>query len=178
MELQPEGTANYYEDGKIPWLRSNEVSQGEIFHSELFITEEGLKNSSAKMFHPDTVLVAMYGATAGEVGILRFDACTNQAICGIVPDNRVSPNFLYLLLKDNKRSLIRLAGGGAQPNISQKIIREFKISLPPLEIQHSIVAEIETDQIGVEVCRELVERFDGKNSEGHWRVWSEVRDNF
>ena len=167
------GTANYYEDGKIPWLRSNEVSQGEIFHSELFLTEEGLKNSSAKMFHPDTVLVAMYGATAGEVGILRFDACTNQAICGIVPDNRVSPNFLYLLLKDNKRSLIRLAGGGAQPNISQKIIREFKISLPSLETQQAIVAEIESEEASVEVCRDLVERFEGKIRKAIGRVWGE-----
>ncbi len=132
------GKASYYEAGKIPWLRSGEVSQGEIFHSELFITEKGLKNSSAKMFCPNTVLVAMYGATAGEVGILRFSACTNQAICGIMPDNRLSSDFLYFVLKAKKQSLIRLASGGAQQNISQKIIRKFKIPLPPLEEQRAI----------------------------------------
>ena len=153
------GKASYYEAGKIPWLRSGEVSQGEIFRSELFITEEGLRNSSAKIFRSNTVLVAMYGATAGEVGILRFDACTNQAICGITPDNRLLPDFLYLLLKANKRLLIRLAGGGAQPNISQKIIRKICIPLPPLEVQREIVAEIEGYQKMIDGARVVVENY-------------------
>ena len=153
------GKASYYEAGKIPWLRSGEVSQGEIFRSELFITEEGLRNSSAKIFRSNTVLVAMYGATAGEVGILRFDACTNQAICGITPDNRLLPDFLYLLLKANKRLLIRLAGGGAQPNISQKIIRKICIPLPPLEVQREIVAEIEAYQKVIDGARVVVENY-------------------
>jgi restriction endonuclease S subunit len=122
------------------------VGQGEVFRSELFITEEGLKNSSAKIFPPNTVLVAMYGATAGEVGILRFEAATNQAVCGITPDERLRPDFLYLILKCNKLALIRLAGGGAQPNISQKIIRDLQIPLPPLSVQQEIVAEIEGHQ--------------------------------
>jgi len=165
------GKAAYYERGTIPWLRSGEVAQGEVFHSELFITEEGLKNSSAKMFRPNTVLVAMYGATAGEVGLLRFDACTNQAICGITPDNRLSPEFLYSLLKADKPALIRLAGGGAQPNISQKIIREFKIPLPPLPTQQVIVAEIESEQALVAANRELITRFEKKIQSTLARVW-------
>ena len=134
------GNTVYYEGGTIPWLRSGEVAQGEVRHSELFITEEGLKNSSAKMFPINTVLVAMYGATAGEVGILRFEAATNQAVCGITPNELLSPDFLYLFLKTDKPALIRLAGGGAQPNISQKIVREFQIPLPPLATQQAIVA--------------------------------------
>jgi len=77
--------SDFYEGGTIPWLRSGEVSQGEIFRSELFITEAGLTNSAAKIFPANTVLVAMYGATAGQVGILRFAGSTNQAICGITP---------------------------------------------------------------------------------------------
>ncbi len=153
------GKANYYEAGKIPWLRSGEVSQGEIFRSELFITEEGSKNSSAKIFRSNTVLVAMYGATAGEVGILRFDACTKQAICGITPDNRLLPDFLYLFLKASKQLLIRLAGGGAQPNISQKIIRKIRIPLPPLEVQQEIVAEIEGYQKVIDGARAVVENY-------------------
>ncbi len=171
------GKASYYEAGKIPWLRSSEVSQGEIFHSELFITEQGLKNSSAKMFCPNTVLVAMYGATAGQVGILRFNACTNQAICGIMPGNRLSSDFLYLLLKVKKQSLIRLAGGGAQPNISQKIIRRFKIPLPPLEVQREIVAEIEAEQTLVAANRELVERMEKKIQAAISRVWGEHEES-
>jgi type I restriction enzyme M protein len=153
------GNAAYYEGGKIPWLRSGEVAQGEVFHSELFITDEGLKNSSAKIFSTNTVLVAMYGATAGEVGILRFEAATNQAVCGITPDERLRPDFLYLILKCNKPALIRLAGGGAQPNISQKIIREFQIPLPPLEVQKEIVAEIEGYQKVINGARAVLDHY-------------------
>ena len=153
------GKAEYYEGGTIPWLRSGEVAQGEVFRSELFITEEGFKNSSAKIFAPNTVLVAMYGATAGEVGILRFGAATNQAVCGITPDERLRPDFLYLILKCNKPALIRLAGGGAQPNISQKIIREFEIPLPPLEVQKEIVAEIEGYQKVINGARAVLDHY-------------------
>jgi len=153
------GNAAYYEGGKIPWLRSGEVAQGEVFHSELFITEEGLKNSSAKIFPTNTVLVAMYGATAGEVGILRIEAATNQAVCGVTPDDRLRPDFLYLILKCNKSALIRLAGGGAQPNISQKIVREFQIPLPPLEVQKEIVAEIEGYQKVINGARAVLDNY-------------------
>ena len=85
----------YYESGTIPWLLSGEVSQGEIFEAKNFITERGLKNSSARLFPPNTVLIAMYGATAGQVGILRFKAATNQAVCGILPNEKTIPEFLY-----------------------------------------------------------------------------------
>ena len=86
---------DYYEGGTIPWLLSGEVSQGEIYNSKNFITEKGLKNSSAKLFPPNTVLIAMYGATAGQVGILKFEASTNQAVCGILPNEKTIPEYLY-----------------------------------------------------------------------------------
>ena len=76
---------NYYKDGKIKWLLSGAINQKEIFECNTTITDEGLKNSSAKIFPINTVLVAMYGATAGQVGILRIPAATNQAVCGIYP---------------------------------------------------------------------------------------------
>src|SRR4051812_42506353 len=71
----------YYEGGTIPWLMSGEVCQRDILTAKNSITERGLKNSSAKLFPKNTVLIAMYGANAGQVGILRFEACTNQAVC-------------------------------------------------------------------------------------------------
>lgn len=132
----------YYKDGTIPWLRSGEVAQGFISSSELFITEDALKNSSAKIFPKNTVLVAMYGATAGQVGILKFEASTNQAICGILPNEKVIPEYLYLILKSQKEYMISLSGGGAQPNISQKIIRNLKIPLPSISKQKEVVDEI------------------------------------
>ena len=152
----------YYLNGTIPWLRSGEVAQGYIFSSELCITELGLRNSSAKLFPVNTVLVAMYGATAGQVGLLKFEASTNQAICGILPNSKVLPDFLYLVLKSQKEYLISLSGGGAQPNISQKIIRDLKIPLPPLSVQEEIVKEIEGYQKIIDGAKMVVENYKPK----------------
>ena len=131
---------DYYEGGTIPWLLSGEVSQGEIFEAKNFITEKGLKNSSAKLFPPNTVLVAMYGATAGQVGILRFEAATNQAVCGILPNDKTIPEYLFYCFLEKKEELIAQAVGGAQPNISQIKIKNTKIPLPPLPEQQHIVS--------------------------------------
>jgi type I restriction enzyme, S subunit len=130
----------YYEAGDIPWLVSGEVSQGEIFSSNNFITKAGLQNSSAKIFPKNTVLVAMYGATAGQVGILRFEAATNQAVCGIYPNENLLPEFIYYAFLEKKSELISRAAGNAQPNISQIKVKNTKISLPPLPEQKRIVA--------------------------------------
>lgn len=131
---------DYYEGGTIPWLLSGEVSQGEIIEAKNFITEKGLKNSSAKLFPPNTVLVAMYGATAGQVGILRFEAATNQAVCGILPNDKTVPEFLFYCFLSKKEELVAQAVGGAQPNISQIKIKNTKIPLPPLPEQQRIVS--------------------------------------
>ena len=130
---------DYYKDGNIPWLLSGEVSQGEIFEAKNFITEKGLRNSSAKLFPPNTVLVAMYGATAGQVGVLRFEASTNQAVCGILPNEKTIPEYLFYCFLSKKDELVSQAVGGAQPNISQIKIKNTKIPLPPLDEQKRIV---------------------------------------
>ena len=122
----------YYKNGTIPWLKSGEVNQGLIFHVEEKITPEGLKNSSAKIFPVDTVLVAMYGATAGKVGLLKVESSTNQAVCGIFPNAKIIPEFLYSYLRTQSDEIVKFSTGGAQPNISQGIIRKIKIPLPAL----------------------------------------------
>jgi len=133
----------FYENGTIPWLKSGEVAQGYIYNSEEFITEEALAMSSAKLFPVDTVLLAMYGATAGQVGILKFPASTNQAVCGIFPGDKFIPEFLYLILKSKKDYLISQSSGGAQPNISQGIIKDLLIPVPPISFQKEIVEKID-----------------------------------
>lgn len=133
----------YYEGGNIPWLRSGEVSQGLIYDTELYITAEGLDNSSAKIFPIDTVVIAMYGATVGQVGILKKAMSTNQAICGIFPNTQFAPLFLVYYLRAKKTYFLSLAAGGAQPNISQQIIRETEVPIPPLPEQEKIVAELD-----------------------------------
>lgn len=129
-----------YFNGNIPWLKSGEVAQGLVYKAEETITEIGLKYSSAKLFPPETVLVAMYGVTAGLVGLLKFEAATNQAICGILPDNKVEPYFLYTFLSSKRDYFLSKSVGTAQPNISQGTIRETEIPLPPLEEQKQIAA--------------------------------------
>ena len=148
--------SEYYEGGTIPWLKSGEVAQGRVYHTEEKITALGLKESSAKLFPVDTVLVAMYGATAGEVGLLKIAATTNQAVCGVLPNERFVPEFLFYALRSLKEDMKLRAGGGAQPNISQQIVRDLEIPLPPLEEQRRIVAEIEGYQQVIDGARQIL----------------------
>jgi len=165
--------SEYYEGGGIPWLRSGEVAQGFVRESELFITEKGLKNSSAKLLPINTVLVAMYGATAGQVGILKFESTTNQAVCGILPNDKFIPEFLFQVLKDQKEIMISFSGGGAQPNISQGVIRNLEIPLPPLTIQKQIVDKIEAERALVESTKKLIEIYEQKTKEAITKLWEE-----
>lgn len=148
----------YYEGGNIPWLLSGEVSQGEICEATNFITHKGLENSSAKLFPPNTVLVAMYGATAGQVGILRFEASTNQAICGILPSEHFLPEFLFYFFRHKKDELIAQATGNAQPNISQIKIRNMGVPAPSLLEQHRIVAILDEAFDGIATAKANAEK--------------------
>jgi type I restriction enzyme S subunit len=133
----------YYEDGNIPWLRSGEVCCKDIIKSEMFITELGLRNSSAKIMPKNTVLIAMYGATAAQAGILRFESATNQAICGILPNKYFEPEFLYYYFRTIQRQLAARAQGGAQPNISQEKIKDTLVPILPLPEQREIVNRLD-----------------------------------
>ena len=134
---------DYYEGGSIPWLRSGEVSQGFIYKTELFITEAGMNNSSAKIFPVDTVAIAMYGATVGQVGIIKVPMTTNQAVCGLFPNPDYSPIFMMYFLKGMQPVYLKDAAGGAQPNISQGIIKNTYIPLIPLSLQQEFAAKVE-----------------------------------
>ncbi|MDY3364095.1 restriction endonuclease subunit S [Riemerella anatipestifer] len=133
----------FYENGIIPWINSGEVAQGNIFKTENYITELGLKNSSAKLFPVNTVLLAMYGATAGKVGILRIKAATNQAVCAILPNEKYLPDFLYYQLNTMYDYLLSLRTGVARDNLSQQKIKEIKVRIAPIETQKAIVSEIQ-----------------------------------
>ena len=122
----------YYQDGNIPWLRSGEVCQKYIYETEMFITQKGLESSSAKYYPINTVVVAMYGATAAQVGILKIEATSNQAVCGIIPNSKFLPEFLYYFFCYRKEFLASQAQGGAQPNISQVKIKNLEVPVPSL----------------------------------------------
>ncbi|WP_429218074.1 restriction endonuclease subunit S [Aeromonas veronii] len=148
----------FYEGGAIPWLLSGEVAQGEILKATSFITQKGLENSSAKLFPPNTVLVAMYGATAGQVGVLRIEASTNQAVCGILPNEHFLPEFLFYLLLSRKDELIAQAAGNAQPNISQQKIRDTLVPVVPLPEQQRIVAILDEAFAAIAAARANAEQ--------------------
>jgi len=163
--------SEYYENGTVPWLKSGEVDQGLIYKSEEKITEAGLKNSSAKMFPKDTVLVAMYGATAGKVGLLKFEASTNQAVCGILPNDKFIPEFLYFYLRSQTAKMVGLSGGGAQPNISQNIIRKLKIPVPAKDAQKRIIDMFTREQVAIQANNDLVNVFNTQIQERIAEVW-------
>lgn len=122
--------------GDILWVKSGELQTGYITDSEEKITEVGMTSSSAKIMPAGTILFAMYGATAGAVAKLGVPAATNQAVCCITPNQSlITDTYLMSYLKFRKPDLINMRTGGAQPNLSQSLIRNLDISLPPLEAQ-------------------------------------------
>jgi type I restriction enzyme, S subunit len=139
----PKRTSPSFYGGGIPWVKSGELGDSTVYETSETISEAGLKNSSAKIFPKGTLCVALYGATVGKLGILGMDAATNQAVCGIFLPPNIDTRFVYRFLEHKRRDLVDMAKGGAQPNISQDIIRNLEIPLPPLPEQRRIVAEIE-----------------------------------
>ena len=140
----PKSSENkFYENGTIPWLTSGEVGQGVIRKVDRCITQAGLDNSSAKWTPIDSVLVAMYGATAGKVGLLKIKATTNQAVCSILPAQGMMPEFVYYAVASKTDWMLQQAAGGAQPNISQGVVRKMRIPNPPLALQREFAAFVE-----------------------------------
>ena len=124
-----------YFGGHIPWVKSGELSGELVTATEEAITDAALANSSAKLMPAGTVLLAMYGATVGEASVLGIEAATNQAVCCLSPTESMTGAYLLGLLRSRKSELIRLAAGGAQPNISQTIIRGLEVPLAPIDAQ-------------------------------------------
>lgn len=131
---------NYWNNGNIPWIKIKDMKSKYIDSAEEFITEEGLNNSSTKMLKRDTILYSIF-ATLGEVGILKIDACTNQAIAGLSlkEDSNILKEYLYYYLKSKKKDVNNLGRGVAQNNINLSLLRKFKIPVIPLRQQKKII---------------------------------------
>ena len=133
-----------YYDGTIPWVKTGDLNDSIILEASEYITELGLKKSSAKLFPKGSIIVAMYGATIGKTAKLGIDATTNQACAVAIASKIVIPEFLHYFLKSEKQKFIDKGKGGAQPNISQTVIKEHPFPLPPLPEQQRIVAKLDT----------------------------------
>ncbi len=140
----PSRKNSFYFQGTIPWIKTGELGPQYIFQTEEKITQEALTKSSAKLFPKGAIGIAMYGATIGKLSIFGIDACTNQACAVAVPiPGLICKEFLYYFLLSERRQLIEAGKGGAQPNISQEILKNWQIYLPPFAEQKRIVAKIE-----------------------------------
>ncbi|MCX2778622.1 restriction endonuclease subunit S [Microbulbifer thermotolerans] len=134
--------ANFYENGKIFWVKTKELSDSFIKQTEETITEEAIKKSSAKLLPANTVLMAMYGATVGKLGILENEMACNQACCALIVDPSIADyRYLFYLLANQRGKIQSLATGAAQQNLSSKQIKQFEFPFPPIEVQRK-VAEI------------------------------------
>lgn len=120
----------YYSSGEILWLKTKELNDGFIFDTEEKITEAGLKNSSAKLFEKGCIILAMYGATIGRLGISSVTMCCNQACCVLKIKEKILFEYVYLWLVNNREMLISRGRGSAQSNLSQELIKQIEVRIP------------------------------------------------
>ena len=135
----PKSTEPSYYDGEIPWLNTKEINFNRISSTEKHITQSGLDNSSAKWIDKNSVIVAMYGATAAKVAINTIPLTTNQACCNLsIDETKADYRFVYYWLCNHYTELASLANGGAQQNLNAQQIKDFEIKLPEIQIQQKI----------------------------------------
>lgn len=137
---------DFYKNGTYPWVKSTEVCNLPIYSVEEYITEEALKNSNCTLYPPNTILMAMYGQgkTRGQIGLLKIEACTNQAVAAIMPTKEVVDEIFLsqhlMLMYEHIRNMAR---GGNQANLNLSIVKSIQIFLPPLSLQHLFAQRIE-----------------------------------
>ena len=149
------GRKEYFE-GSIPWIKTGELNDTIIYDTEEKITEEAIKNSSAKLYKKDSLVIAMYGATIGKTAKLGIEATTNQA-CAVLFDintNLIEIDFLWEYLQSQTKRLKKMAYGSAQPNLNAKIISNYNIPIPPKETQQAIINQIDTYKNEIKILRE------------------------
>lgn len=150
----------YYENGTIPWVKTGDLKTQYVPEGIECITEEGLDNSSAKLFPPNTVLVAMYGATIGACSILPYEAATNQACAAFLPNENVLPTYLYYFLSSKREQFVKDGVGGAQPNISAGYLKNVQFGLIPMQQQIDIVEKLDKVEKLIALWKEQLAKLD------------------
>lgn len=133
-----------YYTGNIPWIKTGELNDDYVYDTEEHISEYAIQKSAAKKYPVNTIMIAMYGATIGKVGIMGLEAATNQACANGVCRNNVYFKYLFYYAISQRENFLKKAKGGAQPNISQEVIKQHEFPLAPLAEQHRIVEKIES----------------------------------
>ncbi len=138
----PSRTHPEYYGGNIPWLKTGDLNDGYIESVPEYITNLALEKTSVRLNPVGSVLIAMYGATIGKLGILSIPATTNQACCACLPHSNLYNEYLFYFLMSYKQEFVKRGEGGAQPNISKEKIVNTLMPVPPVEEQYRIVAKI------------------------------------
>lgn len=167
----PSSKRSEYYDGDIPWLNTKEINFNRIYKTEKCITEEGLKNSSAKWIEANSVIVAMYGATAGKSAITKIPLTTNQACCNLTINSDVADyRYVYYFLCHKFYKLASLANGGAQQNLNAQIIKDFSINLPSLTEQMRIADVLSSLDDKIEVNWRINDNLE-KQAQALFKSW-------
>ncbi len=153
--------SEYWNEGTIPWIKIGNIKGKYVNEADEFITQEGLKSSSAKIFSKGTVLYTIF-ATLGEVGILNIEACTNQAIAGITIKNiyQLDTDYLYYYLKSKKKFVNNVGRGVAQSNINMSILKSFEIPLPNFVVQKKVVNVLDIVSSIIENYQQEIQTLD------------------
>ena len=170
----PKSTCSaYYDSGTIPWLNTKEINFNRIYETESHITKEGLNNSSAKWIDANSVIVAMYGATAGRVAVAKVPMTTNQACCNLmIDDSKAEYDFIYYYLSNSYKHLLMMANGAAQQNLNAQILKDFIISLPSLPTQRRIASILSSLDDKIECNRKICANLEAQAQAlfKHWFV--------
>jgi|SRR5690554_4749174 len=148
--------SEYYKDGQIPWIKSGELNNWNVIETEEKITKKALKNTSLRLVKPNTIIYALYGATAGIVSETKIKATINQAILAIYLKESYSKNFIKYQLYYNKDRFINKYTQGGQPNLNSKIVRNYDLIIPPLPEQKAIADCLSTWDKGIENLSALI----------------------
>lgn len=155
----PKRSEPSYYGGDVPWVKTGDLGPRYLRVASEYISQLGLAKSSAKVFPKGSVAIAMYGATIGKTSILDFEASTNQACAvGNPIDGVILTDFLYYFLTSEKQNFIKKGKGGAQPNISQQLIKAHEIKLAPLAEQKRIVAKLDEVLAQVDTIKARLDR--------------------
>lgn len=146
-----------YYGGSIPWIKSGELNARKIYRTEECITEVGLKESAAKMVEKNTLLIAMYGATAGVCAITKVKGAINQAVLAIVPNENIDMLFLFQLILSKMPKVVLNMVQGGQPNLSGGIINSIKLIIPTLSEQQKIASFLSALDKEIEVLENELE---------------------
>jgi type I restriction enzyme S subunit len=153
------GDASLYADKGTPWLQSGDFNNNEINSTSKFITDKALDNYCLKLYKPGSIVIAMYGASIGKVGLLNIATTVNQACCVLSDSDYLLQKYAFYVFVNEKENLIKKSKGGTQPNISQEIIKSHYIPLPPLSEQRSIVSYLD------DKCGKIDKMLEGKQKQ-------------